>query len=262
MAIRWSQLRANGSRKSQRVPSKAILNAEDSAALREQLLTGLAGLVLVDELDHWAKRCLPTKNTLTVADACLVEEAFQMRLVTLTDADSASIPVPTSEQPALQQSLDTNSSGIDKSQLAIPEPRRVRNKIHLRLVAKQPCLICGRRPCDAHHLRFAQPRGLGLKVSDEFTVPLCRGHHRELHRAGDEAGWWTTTGVDAIGIARKLWIETHPVRTSSDTTDADAATPGAAVTTAKTISKQVRLNPIATTNDETKPIQIPWPPQP
>jgi hypothetical protein len=38
------------------------------------------------------------------------------------------------------------------------------------------------------HLRFAQPRGLGQKVSDEFTVPLCREHHRELHRAGKEQG--------------------------------------------------------------------------
>jgi hypothetical protein len=116
----------------------------------------------------------------------------------------------------------------NKSVLAFPELRRHRNKIHLRFVAKQPCLICARQPCDAHHLRFAQARGLGLKVSDEFTVPLCRGHHRELHRAGNEASWWATIGVDAIGIARKLWTETHPVRPSSGATDADAATPDAA----------------------------------
>jgi hypothetical protein len=109
-------------------------------------------------------------------------------------------------------------------QLAIPEPRRVRNKIHLRLVAKQPCLICGRRPCDAHHLRFAQLRGLGLKVSDEFTVPLCRGHHRELHRADNEASWWSTKAVDAIGAARKLWAETNPVQTLASATGPDVAT--------------------------------------
>ena len=213
--------------------------------MREQLLTGLAGLVLVDELDRWAQSCLPTKNTLTATDARLVEAAFQTRLATLTDADNASILVPAPEQPAFQQSVDTNSSGIDKSQLAIPEPRRVRNKIHLRLVAKQPCLICGRRPCDAHHLRFAQPRGLGLKVSDEFTVPLCRGHHREVHRAGDEARWWTTTGVDAIGIARKLWIETHPIQISVSATGADAATPDAA-TTATTMPPRGPQNPLET----------------
>ena len=77
---------------------------------------------------------------------------------------------------------------IDKSLLAIPLPRRVRDKLHLRFVAKQPCLICGRQPSDPHHLRFAQSRGFAQKVSDEFAVPLCRAHHRELHRAGNEIG--------------------------------------------------------------------------
>ena len=222
--------------------------------MRDKLLTGLAGIVLVDELDRWAQSCLPAKNTLTATDARLVEAAFQTKLATLTDADNSSTLVPAPEQPALQQRVDTNSGGIDKSQLAIPEPRRVRNKIHLRLVAKQPCLICGRRPCDAHHLRFAQPRGLGLKVSDEFAVPLCRGHHREVHRAGDEARWWTTTGVDAIGIARKLWIETHPIQISVSATGADAATPDAP--TATTMPLRGPQNPVGNTNDETKPIQI------
>jgi Rad52/22 family double-strand break repair protein len=67
---------------------------------------------------------------------------------------------------------------IDKSQLAIAEPKRLRDKAHLKFVASQPCLVCGRQPSDPHHLRFAQPRAMGLKVSDEFTVPLCRTHHR------------------------------------------------------------------------------------
>jgi hypothetical protein len=49
-------------------------------------------------------------------------------------------------------------SRIDKSVLAIPVARRLRDKTHLRFVAKQPCLVCGRQPCDAHHLRFAQSR--------------------------------------------------------------------------------------------------------
>jgi hypothetical protein len=33
---------------------------------------------------------------------------------------------------------------IDKSELAHPEPRRIRDKDHLRFVSTQPCLICGR----------------------------------------------------------------------------------------------------------------------
>jgi len=99
---------------------------------------------------------------------------------------------------------------IDKSQLAIAEPKRLRDKAHLRFVTAQPCLICGRQPADPHHLRFAQPRAIGLKVSDEFTVPLCRGHHRQLHQAGDERAWWEGQRVNVLEIARGLWEKTHP----------------------------------------------------
>jgi hypothetical protein len=79
-------------------------------------------------------------------------------------------------------------------------------------VAKESCLVCGRRPTDAHHLRFAQSPALGRKVSDEFTVPLCRGHHREIHRCGDEAAWWRKAGIDPTITARSLWLKTHPLR--------------------------------------------------
>ena len=88
-------------------------------------------------------------------------------------------------------------------------------------MAKQACLICGRRPADPHHLRFAQHRALGRKVSDEFTVPLCRGHHREAHRSGDEAAWWKKAGVDPTTTARALWLETHPLPTVPVTGDID-----------------------------------------
>ena len=91
-------------------------------------------------------------------------------------------------------------------------------------MAKQPCLVCGRRPSDAHHLRFAQHRALGRKVSDEFTVPLCRGHHREVHGCGDEAAWWIKAGIDPTIPARALWLETHPLPTTSDKTDLDGTT--------------------------------------
>jgi hypothetical protein len=58
------------------------------------------------------------------------------------------------------------------------------------------CLICGRKPSDPHHLRFAQPKALGRKSSDEFTVPLCRTHYREVHRAGDKRAWWKAGGIN------------------------------------------------------------------
>jgi hypothetical protein len=59
-------------------------------------------------------------------------------------------------------------------------------------------------------LRFAQPRALGRKVSDEFTVPVCRVHHRELHRHGDEAAWWQKIKIDPLPIARWLWQHARP----------------------------------------------------
>jgi len=99
---------------------------------------------------------------------------------------------------------------IDKSVLAIAEPKRLRDKAHLRFVASKPCIVCGRQPSDPHHLRFAQLRALGLKVSDEFTVPLCRGHHRQLHQAGNEIAWWETLKLNAMEIAKELWEQTHP----------------------------------------------------
>lgn len=98
---------------------------------------------------------------------------------------------------------------IDKSQLAIAEPKRLRDKAHLKFVASQPCLVCGRSSSDPHHLRFAQPRAIGLKVSDEFTVPLCRGHHRQLHQVGDEVRWWESQKINALEVARRLWDQTH-----------------------------------------------------
>jgi len=116
---------------------------------------------------------------------------------------SAPLLVPEAQEPP-------SPGKIDKSALALGEPKRRRDKSHLRFVASQPCLVCGRHPSDPHHLRFAQPRALNLKVSDEFTLPLCRGHHRELHRAGNEIGWWKTRNIDPLPVARQLWEQTHP----------------------------------------------------
>src|SRR5262249_23942541 len=100
---------------------------------------------------------------------------------------------------------DSEGKKIDKSALTISEPKRVRSKEHLRYVAEQPCLICGRAPSHAHHLRFAQSRGLGLKVSDEFTVPLCAIHHQQNHATGNERLWWQEHKIDPLAVAASLW---------------------------------------------------------
>jgi len=149
-----------------------------------------------------------------------VEDAFEQKL-----SDLSALPGETVEPQIIKtlaasvegaQGIDTGNTanqlqpkGIDKSVLAVSAPRRYRNKEHLRYVTLRPCLLCGRKPADAHHLRFVQPRALGRKASDEFAVPLCRIHHREAHRASDERVWWKATGIDPLKIARKLWEDTH-----------------------------------------------------
>lgn len=112
---------------------------------------------------------------------------------------------PAIEKQQSSRAKQPSSQTVDKSTLALAEPRRVRDKDHLRYVASQPCLLCSATPSDAHHLRFAQTRAMGRKVSDAFTVPLCRAHHRDLHQSGDEAAWWHDLGIDAIEVAKELW---------------------------------------------------------
>ena len=140
---------------------------------------------------------------------------------------------------AVRRKTRQRATVIDKSVLSLPASRRIRDRDHVKLVAKQPCLICGRRPADAHHLRFAQSRTLGRKVSDEFTVPLCRGHHREIHRCGNEAAWWKKVGVDPTVPARALWLKSHPLPTASGDEQSRAEP-----------DQRIKRGP----NDKTKPI--------
>jgi hypothetical protein len=200
------------------------LEPDKSQALRDQLLSELEALATPEAATAWAHRILSAKNSLTATDARCVEEAFQSKLPSLgsVDADMIDLATPVADstrsplpkRPSAEQKGEVpRSSGIDKSTLTLPEPRRLRDKEHVRFVARQPCLICGRQPADTHHLRFAQHRALARKVSDEFTVPLCRGHHREVHHNGDEAAWWKKSGIDATARARALWLKTHPLPT-------------------------------------------------
>jgi hypothetical protein len=60
-----------------------------------------------------------------------------------------------------------------------------------------------------HHIKFAEQRAMGRKVSDRFTVPICRLHHRELHRRGNERTWWESQGIDPLVVAATLWDKTQ-----------------------------------------------------
>jgi ERF superfamily len=195
----------------------AIIDGEQSAALRDRLLAEIGNIGSAELAANWAREALATKNKLAAPDAKLIEDGFEQRLAELA---SAGTNPPNNDAPAIAgadpheatttaTSGSDRSDGIDKSVLAVAAPRRYRNREHLHSVTKQPCLICGRKPSDPHHLRYLQPRALGRKASDEFAVPLCRVHHRAVHRARDERAWWQAAGIDPIQIARKLWDETR-----------------------------------------------------
>jgi hypothetical protein len=192
------------------------LNPDQSALLREKLLTELGNITSTELAAAWAREALTAKNSLTATDAKLVEDAFERRQSELSSSEAAAPSNCESPQISEPQVNDTSNGidagqagGIDKSILTVAAPRRYRNREHLRYVAQQACLVCGRKPSDPHHLGFTQPRALGRKVSDEFAVPLCRGHHRAVHRSRDEHAWWRQAGIDPIKVARRLWKATR-----------------------------------------------------
>jgi hypothetical protein len=208
------------SRSGRKGETPVTLDPAQSAAMREKLLTELGTITSADLATIWAQEALTAKNCLTAADAKLVEDAFEGRLLEFAPAataEAADDAAPSTDvdlvgahgTPAKGNGDPDQPDGINKSMLVLSIPRRYRNREHLRYVAQQPCLICGRKQSDPHHLRYLQPRALGRKASDEFAVPLCRSHHRAVHRAGDEQAWWKAAGIDPVKVARQLWRQTR-----------------------------------------------------
>ena len=213
---------------------RSILAVEPSAALRDQLIAEIHDLKDGDDLALWAHRRLPAKNTLSADDARAVEVAYEAVLNAsvqqsarepgdLNKTGNAELTLnylpaaisPSSENEPTTSAANGSTTARDqhmanKPQLAFPLTKtiRKRDKAHLAFVAAQPCIVCRRSPCDAHHLKFAQPRSLGRKVSDEFTVPLCRDHHIQLHRHGNEAAWWANLRIVPLEMAKELWNAT------------------------------------------------------
>jgi hypothetical protein len=192
-------------------PSRELLAAEPSAALREELVAEIQGCADADALALWAKRRLPAKNTLLSEDAAKVEAVYLSKLERAEEGTPAlsNEPIQAAIAPLAPAAVSAgNQPEATSSVSTLCKSSKVRNKAHLRFVAAQPCLVCRSAPSDPHHLKFAQPRMLGRKVSDEFTVPLCRNHHQELHRHGNERSWWASLNLDPLERARELWEAT------------------------------------------------------
>ena len=197
-------------------PPRIVLATDQSEALRERLIAELSDLKSADEAAHWVHKNLPAKNTLALADAETVEASFRERLAAIeaeqVSAGSVQAIVNSGDEFTRERSAATDSRETPAPAATVVGRRRIaaktirlRDKEHCRFVATQPCVVCGRTPAEGHHVRFAQPRALSRKVSDEYMVPVCRAHHRELHRFGDEASWWVGVNIDPLPIALQLW---------------------------------------------------------
>ena len=204
--------------------TRSVLGQQLSASSRDSLIEQMEAINSVDEAAAWARRSLPAKNTLTAADAKIVEERFQVRL---SEIDPTANCGTVDEPPQAAPSQTDPSAGVPLNQAsqkaaavgrkrsasnsvqALGKTIRLRDKDHRRFVLRQACLVCGRVPSDPHHLTFTQPRALGRRVSDEFIVPVCRVHHRELHRSGNEAEWWRSLNIDPLPVALRLWQQTR-----------------------------------------------------
>src|SRR6516165_6430774 len=197
---------SNGRARAERA-KPASLPPDASANLRHQLIAELEQLVDPETLATWAQRALPLKNQLATADAQRVEAAFAARLGQLGDAVVRPESDPVDGPPGRSPSTEIEAEAVT----VIGKPVRERDRDHLRFVAAQPCLVCGRTPSDAHHIKFAEQRAMGRKVSDRFSVPICRLHHRDLHRRGNERAWWENQGIDPLPIAASLWDRMHAV---------------------------------------------------
>jgi hypothetical protein len=248
-------------RHSTKSETRVVLDPTQSAELRDKLLLEVENIASPDLAATWAGQALVAKNNLIASDAKLVEEAFERRQSALPSSDGAvsandrsSVPqIDGLQKTVTPENIDADrGKGIDKSILTIAAPRRYRNREHLRYVAQQACLVCGRKPSDPHHLGFTQPRALGRKVSDEFAVPLCRGHHRAVHRTRDECAWWRQAGIDPIKVARRLWKETRGMRRSQR-----AALPPPHGTAASSDPKNEDITATATTQEETRLPDLP-----
>jgi hypothetical protein len=234
-----------------------VLAADQSAVLRERLLGQLVTINSADKAALWARQNLPAKNTLTAGDARIVEEQFQARLSTIGDREGPNEP---SSAIAVQNVMPAGRPDVGGSQKASKVSRkpsrngavrtlgktvRLRDKEHRKFVSRQACLVCGRTPSDPHHLTFMQPRALGNRVSDEFTIPVCRIHHRELHRHGDEAAWWGKLSIDPVPVALKLWQHTRP--------NGDELTPSEGIAPSQTAQKlDISIQDRAGTNNDTR----------
>ena len=202
-----------------------LLDIDASCKLRDVLVTELRALQDNDALTLWAQRRLPAKNTLVADDARIVEATYRSIMDSILGTDGFTMPddrsIAAIERLVRNEPVIDPGNGLaaESSVVLLNKPVRRRSKAHLAYIRAQACVVCQRQPCDAHHIKFAEARAMGRKVSDEFTVPICRHHHDELHRHGNEMAWWINLSISPLELAKELWLAS-PIHVSSSRDEA------------------------------------------
>lgn len=151
--------------------------------------------------------------------SAILTELLEKKRSCLEGKEQVGKPPEMQNRDSLTEGVSVSSAGSVKPSRLRPQnltsnnfrpTNRKRDPEHLRHVASQNCLICGRSPSHAHHVKIAEPRAMGRKVGDQWTVPLCAFHHRALHDAGNEQNWWESMKVDPLATAEALWHKSKP----------------------------------------------------
>ena len=102
---------------------------------------------------------------------------------------------------------------------------------HLTNIRKLSSSVSGRRPCQAHHLRIKAERGVALRATDRWAVPLTEGEHTRdadcVHSVGSrkEEAWFAARGVDCYSLANALWNARGDLETMERIVEAHRSTP-------------------------------------
>ncbi|EMU8997176.1 DUF968 domain-containing protein [Providencia rettgeri] len=138
----------------------------------------------------------------------------RMLITTLPDELKHQPPglIPLPDQYLSDEAIDERASKAVLNLTINPEPpaslmlkpkfKRWTSDEYLKWVKSQPCCVCGAIADDAHHLIGYGQGGTGTKAHDLFTIPLCRIHHRELHK--DPNGWEREYGSQIILLFKFL----------------------------------------------------------
>ena len=183
------------------------------AELRARMIVEIGALQSGDDAAMWAHRSLSLKNTLTSDDAQQVEANFVANIAAFSHDKASTELRKCADGEAKPQDSETEPSkpeeeGVSTGNRVMAKTIRLRDKDHRKYVSHEPCVVRGRRP--AERIIFVlHSHARWHASSDEFTVPVCRIHHRELHRYGDEAKWWKGVNIDPVPIALMLWQHTR-----------------------------------------------------